>query len=77
MINKLDMVAVAEGVDTDEVAAKLSELGCTYGQSYLFGPPITADMAQRCCANASRWWGPRRDLDMLQHVEKRAAGSRR
>ncbi len=47
MINKLDMETVAEGVDTDELAAKLSELGCSYGQSYLFGPPITADMAQR------------------------------
>lgn len=47
MIRKLDMAAVAEGVETDEAAARLSELGCAFGQSYLFGPPITADMAQR------------------------------
>ena len=47
MIRQLGMDVVAEGIETDAMAAKLAELGCTYGQSYLFGPPITAEMAQR------------------------------
>jgi EAL domain-containing protein (putative c-di-GMP-specific phosphodiesterase class I) len=47
MIRELGMTAVAEGIETEEAAAKLFEQGCALGQSYLFGPPITADMAQR------------------------------
>ncbi len=39
----LDMDIVAEGVETEEDAEELAELGCEFGQSFLFGPPIGAN----------------------------------
>ena len=43
LAKQLDMRVVAEGVNSEEDAVKLSEMGCDYGQSFLFGPPIGAD----------------------------------
>jgi diguanylate cyclase (GGDEF)-like protein len=43
MATDLGMTLVAEGIETDEDAEKLGEMGCQYGQSFHFGPPISAD----------------------------------
>ena len=42
MARDLDMTIIAEGVETEEDAARLGKLGCHYAQSLLFGPPISA-----------------------------------
>jgi diguanylate cyclase (GGDEF)-like protein len=47
MATELGMTLVAEGIETEEDAIKLGEMGCQYGQSYHFGPPIGADSVQR------------------------------
>ncbi|GAA2705192.1 hypothetical protein Apa02nite_082870 [Actinoplanes palleronii] len=36
---ELGITVVAEGIETDERAAALGDLGCPLGQGYLFGPP--------------------------------------
>lgn len=40
----LGLHAVAEGVETEQQAAALRDLGCGFGQGYLFGTPMSAGM---------------------------------
>ena len=44
MSHELDMSVVAEGIETAEQAASLLEMGCDFGQGYLFARP-TPDLA--------------------------------
>ena len=39
------MATTAEGIDSDDLAEMLTELGCTYGQGYHFAAALTADDA--------------------------------
>lgn len=41
----LGMQTTAEGIEDGDVAAKLGEMGCTYGQGYYFARPMPADQA--------------------------------
>lgn len=43
MGHALDLEPVAEGVETEEQAARLHELGCRSAQGYLFGTAVPAD----------------------------------
>lgn len=47
MARGLEMTVVAEGIQTDQDAADLAMMGCEYGQSYLFGPPLGSDSVLR------------------------------
>jgi diguanylate cyclase (GGDEF)-like protein/PAS domain S-box-containing protein len=42
MAHALDQVAVAEGIETEEQLAVLQELGCDWGQGFLFAEPVDA-----------------------------------
>jgi diguanylate cyclase (GGDEF)-like protein len=41
----LGMETTAEGIDCDDLAEMLTELGCTYGQGYHFSEPLVAEDA--------------------------------
>jgi len=43
----LDLRVIAEGVETQEQVTVVLELGCRYGQGFLFSRPVPADDAQR------------------------------
>ncbi|MBD9371317.1 EAL domain-containing protein [Rhizobium sp. ARZ01] len=47
MAREMEMHVVAEGIETEEDAIELGRMGCEYGQSYLFGPPIGYDSVLR------------------------------
>ncbi len=44
---QLGLTAVAEGIETQEQLQYLQELGCEFGQGYLFSPPLTAETAKQ------------------------------
>jgi diguanylate cyclase (GGDEF)-like protein/PAS domain S-box-containing protein len=45
LARSLDMAVVAEGVETADQLRQLGELGCDYGQGYLFSRPVGAGQA--------------------------------
>jgi diguanylate cyclase (GGDEF)-like protein/PAS domain S-box-containing protein len=47
MARELDMSVVAEGIESEEDALELAKIGCGYGQSFIFGPPMGADSVLR------------------------------
>ena len=45
LARSLDMAVVAEGVETADQLRQLGDLGCDYGQGYLFSRPVGAGLA--------------------------------
>jgi diguanylate cyclase (GGDEF)-like protein/PAS domain S-box-containing protein len=45
LANKVNIVTLAEGIETREHLEKLRELGCRLGQGYLFSPAVPAQQA--------------------------------
>ncbi|MBV9662368.1 MAG: EAL domain-containing protein, partial [Actinobacteria bacterium] len=42
MAHDLELTVVAEGVESEDVADKLNDLGCDKGQGWYFGKPVPA-----------------------------------
>jgi len=64
--HNLHLQTTAEGVEDAEVLAKLEQLGCTFGQGYLFARPMSAQEVRRGIRQlashdpAARWvWSPK------------------
>jgi len=51
MAHSLDLKVVAEGIESEEQCAALSELGCDYGQGYLFSKPVPISELKALCIN--------------------------
>ncbi len=47
LAQNLKMKVVAEGIETMEQLTELAEMGCEYGQGYLFAPPLETDAAKQ------------------------------
>lgn len=45
MVLKLDLKVVAEGIETDRQMQFLKQIGCDYGQGFLFAKPLTPEQA--------------------------------
>ena len=56
LARQLHLESVAEGVETDGQARFLTELGCTEGQGYLFGRPMTEDMVHEHLSGERMGW---------------------
>jgi len=50
----LDLLVVAEGIELDGHRQALVEMGCPYGQGYLFSKPVTAaEIGERLTASVT------------------------
>jgi diguanylate cyclase (GGDEF)-like protein/PAS domain S-box-containing protein len=56
MAHKLNMKVVAEGIETKEQLLSLSKIGCDYGQGYLFGRPVSAQVFEQDYATTNSAW---------------------
>ncbi|MCU0789502.1 MAG: EAL domain-containing protein [Nitratireductor sp.] len=57
MAHSLNQKLVAEGVETETDVAELLQLGCEFGQGYLFGEPMPASAAEALVAEEYRLAG--------------------
>ncbi len=53
--HNLGKLVVAEGVETEEHLTMLREMGCDYGQGYLFSPPLCAADTRALLERRPRW----------------------
>ncbi len=58
LAHSLDMDVVAEGVETKDQLARLTAMGCSFGQGYYFSRPVDAERAHRLV----------RDIDKLRRA---------
>ena len=56
LCHALDMTVLAEGIETDEQLELLRDLGCEFGQGYLFSPAVPADQVPEMGELAQANW---------------------
>ena len=59
----LGLTTVAEGVEDQETAAMLRELGCDVGQGWLYGRPLSTSLATKLLQRCRPEWQPRGELN--------------
>jgi EAL domain-containing protein (putative c-di-GMP-specific phosphodiesterase class I) len=55
LAHTLGLDVTAEGIETPEQLAQLRELGCEFGQGYLFSKPVDVRQAEVLIAAQPRW----------------------
>lgn len=55
LAKNFDMISLAEGIETREQWHALREMGCPYGQGYLFSRPIPEADFRKLCSTAPNW----------------------
>jgi EAL domain-containing protein (putative c-di-GMP-specific phosphodiesterase class I) len=53
MAGSLGMKVIAEGVETEDQASSLIDMGCDYGQGFLFNTPMDGDDARELIKKTS------------------------
>ena len=62
LAEKLNMDVVAEGIESDDQLALLRQIGCQYGQGYLFSRPLPSEQAGAFLRNTALAHGSDGDL---------------
>jgi diguanylate cyclase (GGDEF)-like protein len=55
LAHSVDLKVVAEGIETQQQLASLRELGCDYGQGFLFSAALSADLIQALLRVGPTW----------------------
>ena len=56
LCHRLDMLVLAEGVETDRQLALLREMGCSLGQGFLFSPAVPAEQVRELPRLVTERW---------------------
>jgi EAL domain-containing protein (putative c-di-GMP-specific phosphodiesterase class I) len=51
MAHKLGLKVIAEGVEAEQQRGLLTQIGCDYGQGYLFSRPLPVDEFEQFLTN--------------------------
>ena len=78
LAHNLGVATVAEGVENADQKAKIQDLGCTYGQGYLFARPLTAGQIEEKLDAARQSAKARRhaplDVDVIESIDRPRQG---
>ena len=55
LAHKIEMKVIAEGIETPQQLEKLRNLGCDFGQGYLFSKPLAPNLILDLLASAPQW----------------------
>ena len=55
LAHALQMTVVAEGIEEEDQLRRLRELGCEFGQGYIFSPPVDAEAATELLRSERSW----------------------
>lgn len=55
LAHSLGKTVVVEGIETQDQLAQLREMGCAYGQGYLFSPPVDVAEAEALLTHPPQW----------------------
>jgi len=55
LAHNLEMLVVAEGIETAEQLEHLRELGCELGQGFLFAKPLSVEQAIKMLKSRPKW----------------------
>jgi EAL domain-containing protein (putative c-di-GMP-specific phosphodiesterase class I) len=69
LAEELDIPVVAEGIETADEAQALADLGCAFGQGYLFGRPLALDQTLAL----TRLWKSRDEFASSEIASRRMA----
>jgi len=50
LCGSLSLEVTAEGIESADSARRLVEMGCQYGQGFLYAPPLPVEQAERLLA---------------------------
>lgn len=69
----LGRAVIAEGIETAEQHWILTELGCQFGQGYLFSKPVDSDSAAELLEIGSSWeWTPPQTIPLGAIIDRRS-----
>jgi diguanylate cyclase (GGDEF)-like protein/PAS domain S-box-containing protein len=77
LANGLGLDVVAEGVESESQLAHLREIGCHYGQGYLFSRPLDPEAAGNLLMSSPSWHARAKDGVSVGHVLTHLTGSAR
>jgi diguanylate cyclase (GGDEF)-like protein/PAS domain S-box-containing protein len=70
LANGLGLDVVAEGVESESQSTQLRDLGCQYGQGYLFSRPLRAEAAGKMLLESPSWFAQERDESQVLSLAK-------